>query len=301
MKKNLFFAFLFSLFLFVNTNAFDVKIDSSEKEININDTFSLKIEVDLWNSKEVQINEIKWLENFQTISSSTSQSSSYKTQIINWETKKVSKQISYISLILKPLEKWDFYLWPVLLSDWTEKKESNSLKIQVSWDKKSAVINDFEKKLKWNDKYKNDFWKDHKIWFTAFLILFFILFFLLALSFFTYKYFSIIKKDIIDLFYKKKKEEINTDFISFEKEKVTIYPDLEDKDFIEKTEKILKTKLKIKYNLSEFKTLQEALNLLSDDLSDKETLVKITDLLNKLKYSNILISKVEILDLVKKI
>jgi len=91
--------------------------------------------------------------------------------------------------------------------------------------------------------------------------------------------------------------------LDFESIEEIVYPEITDNDFVLKIEKILKTKINKKYHINSFenKTYTEIISEIDNNLVDKEVILKIVDNLNKIKYSNILVNKSEILDLVKKI
>ena len=103
--------------------------------------------------------------------------------------------------------------------------------------------------------------------------------------------------------YINKNHNHNNDIIDFEKEskKNIIFPDINDDDFINKIDEILKQKLYIKYKIKDIKnkTYENIINNIEISSQDRDELNKIIKQLNELKYSNIIISKSLLLELIK--
>ncbi len=135
MKKILLFISLFFWF-FLDTSAFNAHLSVSSNNLNINDNLYLRIEVsDSINFKDIKLENIEWIKNFEIISTSHSQSFSSKYTLINWKLKKNSKQIYYIDIVLKPRKNWKIVLWPAEISSLDIIKKTNVEKISVVWKK----------------------------------------------------------------------------------------------------------------------------------------------------------------------
>jgi hypothetical protein len=124
----LFFSFNLQIF------AFEARISLNRNDINISDYFTLQIEVQMDDWKNLEIAEIKWLEQFELVSRTQSQSSSTSISVVNWKAETVSRFVSIISLVLQPKSEWEFILWPVIIAWEDETQETNSLIISVSWE-----------------------------------------------------------------------------------------------------------------------------------------------------------------------
>ncbi|MDR2411058.1 MAG: hypothetical protein LBD88_00100 [Candidatus Peribacteria bacterium] len=87
----------------------------------------------------------------------------------------------------------------------------------------------------------------------------------------------------------------------FENEEMEVYPRVSGKNFVLDIEKVFRNKLSKKYGIK--KSYDEISNLLNNDLIDsenKKVLRDIVDNINKLKYSNVLVDKAKLLEMVKK-
>lgn len=96
-------------------------------DIKINENFVVSIDVETTFSWDLEISNIKWLEQFITLW----QENSNQVSIINWE--KSSKYTLKISL--QPTKSWDFEIWPAELKIWDEVINSNTVKLKVSSEK----------------------------------------------------------------------------------------------------------------------------------------------------------------------
>lgn len=272
---------------------FDWNINIDKKNIDINETINLNISIktDIW--WNIEISEIKWLDNFDIIWQSQSQSSSTQVEIINWKSETKTFISHILELTLRPKSKWDFEIWPASIKNWNNEIVTNSIKVKVSWDKifiqPNQNINNIQNITPKNNDNYNEIKIKKEDYTPYFLVLIMII-----LSFIIY---YIIKKNN-ELIEENKVPEEKVDFE--EKEINTLeYPEINDEKFIEKVDNILKMKISklLKINIKN-ETYYEI--MLKYDLKDKkEILEKIIPLFNKLKYSNILVSKQEILDLLK--
>lgn len=325
MKKIIISA-LILFFICFNVYWFDWKISIDKDSVNINDPLTLNISItSTWNTN-IKIKEIKWLEKFDILSKSESQSSSISSININWETKNETKTNYSINMVLQAHEKWDFEIWPAIIEENWKNISTNSIKIKVYWEKMKMlspnipninnntnwIHNDLDKifdnifeELKPNyqkevkefdnldnvDKPKN---RDYILYFLAVF---------LALLIISIIY--ILKKDNEKLLEKVKKLESKLNKEE-EKEKNNqienqIYPEVDDENFKEKIEKILRVKMENIINTKiENKTYTEILS--NYDFKEKTEIIEnIIMLINKLKYSKDFVDKNEIIELVKKL
>lgn len=296
IKKISLLSILFISFL-PNIYAFDATISATKDKINLNDYTKLRIQVELKDEKNVEIKEIKWIENFDILSNTQWSSSSSNIVVVNWQTKTETKSVNYIDLTLSPKKAWNYILWPAILTDWTNSKETNSLNISV--DDKKIINDDFH----WNRGFERE-----QNWDYLEVIFSIIALFLLIITFWIiYKFYPDFYNKHFENFKNKylKKSGNNIEKINEESQetKELIYPEISDIDFAEKINVILRNKLKNKYYIENIdaKSYNEIYELLPEDIEDKQKLKNIIDTLNKLKYSNLDLEKNEILELVRNI
>lgn len=333
IKKILIFIWLFLLFI-TNTFAFDANLKVDKTNLDINDVLNLRVELSSTEWWEIAIKQIKWLEKFNLISQSQSQSSSSSVVVVNWKTQSQTKTTINLDLILKPKNKWDFEIWPAILSKGKEEIKTNKIEIKVS---SNWVLLNTQKNIKvqkniWNSVTTNiwNFWKNNVLdkeietydnvekknfWNYSILILFIVILFITLIWF----YFIFKKKDILQKNIKKsdlKKEAKYEDKDSEKEEKDIInkedpvleieektkeikYPELNEENFISKIEGIFREKIKNKFNIKniETKTLEE----ISKNIEKNEKIDTLIELINKAKYSNYIWNNEKILELVKEL
>lgn len=300
MIKKISLLIILFISFFSSIYAFDATISTTKDKINLNDYTKLRIQVELRDEKNVEIKEIKWIENFDILSNTQWSSSSSNIVVVNWQTKTETKSINYIDLTLSPKKAWNYILWPAVLTDWTNSKETNSINISVD-DKK--IVND---DLRSNRNFEREQNWDHiEIIFSIIALSLLLITFWIIYKFypnFYNKYFDILKTRTNKYL---KKSENNIEKINEESEesKEIIYPEISDIEFAEKINVILRNKLKNKYYIENIdaKSYNEIYELLPEDIEDKQKLKTIIDTLNKLKYSNLDLEKNEILELIKNI
>ncbi len=329
---------IFTIFFSLFSRAFwmDVSVSTDKNQIQQWEVFNLKIEIE-WNlSSGFQVWEIKWLENFEVLGKSQSQSSATKTVIVNWQTQTESQTIYSIFYTLKWIDKWDFTLWPISISNSENSIITNPINIKVSSDGIfSNIVPENEIKVSWNNFYESKI-SNSKVrkgeWLEV-LINVFLFFIWVVLLFLLFLYFK--NKEKIDLLIKnlmnksgdknetlldnrvdENIDNINKTYVSAEikdkseveskleeeKENIDIYPDLEDEDFISKLEDIFLCKLKEKFNIEwiENKTYVDILwELEGVSYYEKEKIKMLGNLFNKAKYSNIWVEKEELLGIIK--
>ncbi|MDD2907532.1 MAG: BatD family protein [Candidatus Gracilibacteria bacterium] len=300
LKKISFISIL--LFTYIgSTYAFDATISTTSDKINLNDYTKLRIQVELNDEKNVEIKEIKGLENFDILSNSQGSSSSSNVVIIDGKAKTETKSVNYIDLTISPKKSGNYILGPAIVTDGNITKETNSLNISV----------DGKKIVKSNSHLNREFEKKGDDDFIIGIILFIFLLITVLFLGIVYKFYP----DLFNKYYELLKNKFNTIFsinagnATNEKNEIEVdlseinYPEISDLDFAEKINVILRKKLKNKYYIENIdsKSYNEIYELLPQDLADKANLKNIIDTLNKLKYSNLDLEKNEILELVKKI
>lgn len=292
------------LFLFFSNVVFsyEAQISSDKEELEVWET--LRLEVNLKNLEElwkVEISKINWIENFDVIWSSQSSKIISQSKVVDGKFEEQRETVTSLVLTLEPKKAWSFSLWPVVLDDWTEKKETNSLKINVSKTKIKPKLEDQkeQKRLVSEENFqkqysekstKTDNTLDNKIYFIIILALLtlFLIVIIIMRAYLSRKW----KEEDLD------KNLENTDKIENTEEEIVELPDVEDEKFIEKIEKILKKEISLRFNLK-FKDKDISDIFKEIDFSNNKDLEEINALLNKSKYSNLELDKTEILEKVK--
>lgn len=288
--KKLIFLIVFYFLSSLNLYSFDANISVTKEEIWLKDNTKLRIQINHDNTKNIEIKEIKWIDNFIILNKTSWTSSSSNIVIVDWKTTSQSKTIDFIDLTLSPKKSWNFNIWPVIVETSEEKKETNIISINVSESYKQKHEN-------------NDFKKDIKDDYLILIILLFSLIFSLGLAYY-------FKKELFNNFFEKYKNKLIKNDQKIEEKVQEVkseifldFPSFDDQDFAKKINYIFINKIKSKYYIEniEKKSNEEIHALIPDDLYDKEIIWKIIFILNRLKYSNEDIEKNEIIDLLKKI
>lgn len=288
--KKLIFLIVFYFLSSLNLYAFDANISLTKEEIWLKDNTKLRIQINHDNTKNIEIKEIKWIDNFIILNKTSWTSSSSNIVIVDWKTTSQSKTIDFIDLTLSPKKSWNFNIWPVIVETSEEKKETNIISINVSESYKQKHQN-------------NDFKKDIKDDYLILIILLFSLLFSLGLAYY-------FKKELFNNFFEKYKNKLIKNDQKIEEKVQEVkseifldFPSFDDEDFAKKINYIFINKIKSKYYIEniEKKSNEEIHALIPDDLYDKEIIWKIIFILNRLKYSNEDIEKNEIIELLKKI
>lgn len=292
------------LFLFFSNVVFsyEAQISSDKEELEVWET--LRLEVNLKNLEElwkVEISKINWIENFDVIWSSQSSKIISQSKVVDGKFEEQRETVTSLVLTLEPKKAWSFSLWPVVLDDWTEKKETNSLKINVSKTKIKPKLEDQkeQKRLVSEENFqkqysekstKTDNTLDNKIYFIIILALLtlFLIVIIIMRAYLSRKWWE--KELNKDLENKQEQENIEEEIVEL--------PDVEDEKFIEKIEKILKKEISLRFNLK-FKDKDISDIFKEIDFSNNKDLEEINALLNKSKYSNLELDKTEILEKVK--
>ncbi len=314
--------------------AFNASLQLNKSEININDYVNLRVEISSTQWWEIWIIDIKWLDNFDLISQSQSQNSSTNIVSVNWKIQNETKTTINLDLTLKPKVKWEFTLWPATLEwNWWEVL-TNSVKIKVWWD--SLFVNSNQNKINnlwiqnnpqkdikietYNDIEKRNFDNNDD------------LYLLLIILLITWIWLYLLNKNnpnlLVKILWNKKENwskkenwnkdkdkdkdkeyiESNNKKINFENIEKINYPEINDSNFIQKIDIILREKIKNNYGVKNIKklTFDEILEIIKQDIK-KEKDIKEKDveeliiLLNKAKYSNNIWNNSKILELLKEI
>lgn len=310
--KNIFKSFLFIWLFFAfisNIFAFDANLQLDKKQTDINDYIKLRLEISSQEWWEIWVTDIAWLENFEIISQSQSQSSETSMVIVDWKTQKKISTTHNLDLVLKAKTKWDFEIWPATLKKDDQEIKTNTVDIKVSWE--NLFVNNNHLNINtssWNsntnqnnikkvqdksiekfDDVKKEEFNNKKEIFVFILILFLV---------WTWFYLTLINKTKTLKNTEKKEEEQEIDFDKVQKE--IIYPEVNEDDFINKITIVFKQKLQEKYKIQkvENKTFDE---ILSEIKEDKDKIQNIVSIINKAKYSDIIWDNSKILNLIKEI
>ena len=107
---------IFSNFYF-NAYAISIEVTTDKNNLTVWETFNLNIDIE-WNIDwNLNLWEIEWLENFDLLHTSQSQSNSSKIVIINGKAEHESKILYSINYTLLANKQWDFTIWPITLSN----------------------------------------------------------------------------------------------------------------------------------------------------------------------------------------
>lgn len=127
--------FLIYVFYFSSCFALDATIKVDNDDIDINDYINLKIEIDSSINADINIEKIAWIEDFEIIRQSQSQSSSMSSVNINWKIEVKNNYKYILNIILKAKSKGEFMIWPAIINSNNVSINTNSVNINVSWEK----------------------------------------------------------------------------------------------------------------------------------------------------------------------
>lgn len=291
----------------VNALDADIKINTNSTDINDYIVLTISIDTSWWN--DILVKEVKWLENFELINQTQSKKSSSSIVIVNWQTKENTKVIHNLVLTLKWKDKGNYVLWPAIVQEGGEEIITNSVEIEITWDRlflnnnhlnidlsesndtvdNSVLDNNKDNHFKdWDiisnnnliNKSVSESDKDIFILLLSLLVMWIILYFFLKNNNeLIWKNYKDIKKDDVNF-------NQNEDRLELIKEKEYTYPDILSDNFIEEISDIFKTKIAVKYGIKSIKKLswEEILDFIRDK-NDISNVKEIILLLNKLKYS----------------
>ena len=319
MKRFLIFIGLFFLFLW-HTFALETNLSVDNSVSNINEYLNIRLQISSDDLASIKQIKILWLDDFEKVWQSQSQSSSSKVVMINWKTESKTTTIINFDLQLKPLKNWEFEIWPAIIDTWSWEIKTNVVKVKIDWTNIWIWNNNF---LNWNNLINNkNIWNKNLGQMQKFvstekqskseinlgeyknnnelylLILVLILawvwwYFLIKNDSWTYKNNKEKKMDNLE---DEKSGEEEQDFEIIEK---IIYPEINDNDFVKKTEKALRLKLKEKFNLKNIDSL--TFDEIEKQIWNKLDLSELFAMINKAKYSNIITDYSKILDKIKEI
>jgi len=325
MKKilKIFIFIWFFVSLISNSFALDAKISLDKNTSDINNPINLRVEISSDEWWQIDNIDIKWLEKFKQIWQSHSQSSSTQIVVINWITRQKTTTTINLDLSLEAQKTWEFEIGPAILKMWTGTIQTNSVKIKITWNKiqwikqNSPIIpflkGDEQKEDKQEDEEKNiekkEEIKTYEIEKNNNELYLFILILILSGIWFYF----IVKNKVPPLTppYKGGGQSQKTPLltkeglgvvseIDFEEKKVEIsFPEIDDKDFIKKSEIALREKLKQKFNIKNIDSL--TFEEIQENIWNKMDLKDLLDMLNKAKYSNIITDNSTILEKIKEI
>jgi len=138
MKKVL--IFLASIFLFSKAFALDVSLNVNKTKVNINNPFQLTIQISSDKNGNIQIKDIKWLNNFKIIWQSQYQTYSSSLININWKIKQKITTNYNVVFTLLPKNKWDLTLWPAIISFNNKIYKTNKVQITVYGTKTPNIM-----------------------------------------------------------------------------------------------------------------------------------------------------------------
>lgn len=324
-----------------NIYAFDANLQIDKKDTDINEPVNIRVEVSSEQWWQIWVKEIKWLDNFEIINQSQSQSSASNVVIVNWKTETKTESKVNLDLTLKAKVKWDYEIWPAILSDWSGEVTTNTVKVNVTGD--NLYVNNNHVNINNNNNQANnnnwninntkqdkdyiwDYEKVDKKNFNDNASLYLLLWVILIIIIFIYLTFKKNPELIEKLMMKNddKNEELtnaeynNQNNIITETqdnkveekliEKQTIqnitnidYPEIIAENFISNINNIFKQKLSQKYNIWNIENKTFEEILWYVNDENIENVKEIISLLNKAKYSNRSWDNEKILELVKNI
>ena len=106
----------FSLFIIFMSSVFaDISIELSSDKTSaiVNENFTLDIKVKNDWGKDLNIEDIKWIENFNKVSQRNYFTSSNINWVVNLETS--------LQFVVNWINPWEYSIWPVVLNDWEKK------------------------------------------------------------------------------------------------------------------------------------------------------------------------------------
>lgn len=334
MKKILLWFMLF-IFGISSVFAFDASLSTNTTNANINSSIQLTLKLSVDQNAQVKIAKIKWLENFDVVWQRQFQSSSSQVTIVNGQTKSVNTTTYTLILSLSAKKSWDYTIWPAILEIWNKTYKTNQVDVKITWAKimlnntqnyqpqqnsqtqknkihnpvwwvrtlqqssQQPKIKDFENEVK--KMQPND---NSKIFLIIALLIFIWLIIVIQIYINSKKEDTILlqeeEKWDIKVIEKEEKEieQLKKNKIDFEKQQL-LYPNIDDKDFESKLDRVFRQKLTQKFNIlnAYTKTYSEILSLVNSDEKVKE----IINWLKLLKYSNLVIDIEKLLTLVKEL
>ncbi len=304
-----------------------INLYTDKKNYNINESINLNVEIKTdWNWT-LTIQSLSWLDFFTIVG----QSKANSFTSINWNSQLQMK----LMYSLKAKKEWDFILWPLVIKNDNEIIKSDFVKISIRWKKILLWNSSIIKWNNWNNIL--DDWDSADVWKKLHLqennwknvIMFFLVIVFIWLVYFLFtklsskkiieikklfiKYKNIVL-DKIKFFYKSNESFFtkfkNVKFISksvdkektIDKEEKISLPDINSESFLQDSEKIIKIIIEQKFNIFLWKNL--TYNEIIKELEHKNINKKYISIIKKLfeifykwKYSNLIVDKKMVLDL----
>lgn len=291
---------ILALFLSFFSQVFSLssEIFVDKEEVAIWENFRLTLTIkNSENLENIEISQFNNLENdFDIIWQS--QPNKFFSQVvnINWKLEEKREIITDYTFTLSPKRVWNFEIWPIIVSEWDLKNETNSLKIKVFENEIKPNFDDnyvlTDKKQEKIEEKKSIVFDKKIIYFIIFLIIFLIWIFIIYRKYFSSKKVKNLEKEID---FSEKIEEKKSDFSEKDEDFEKIL-NLENKEFFIKIEKILKNFIFSNYSLE---TKNKSISDIISDIKNpekKEFLKKINENLNKIRFSDLEIDKTEIIE-----
>jgi len=329
VEKILLFLWLFFLFLW-HTFALEASLDLDKKVSSINDYLNLRLQISSDDLASIKQIKIAWLDNFEKLWQSQSQSSSSQIVIINWKTQQKTMTTVNLDLTLKPLKTWEFEIWPAIIDTWSWEIKTNTIKVKIDWTNiwiwnnnvgappvgaqngnnniwnnisgqtqrsapttKNVVVNPSVHSEINLDDYKQN---NKELYILLIILVLFSLWFYYLLKNNKQTLEKTEKQDSQQGGFSPLKTEQEQDF---EEKQEIEYPETDEKDFIKKAEKALRKKLEQKFNIKNIDSL--TFDEIEKEIQDKLDLKELFAMINKAKYSNIITDYSKILEKIKEI
>ncbi len=314
MKKifKIFIFILIFVYIIWNAFAFDAQMQVDKTNVWLWETFNLRFEVKTATWGNISIKDIKNINNFNIVWKSQSSSSATQIVVENWKTKSKSITTYDLDLVLQAKNKWKFELWPAIINQNWKDIKTNSVSVNVT---DVPIINNTSNNNVVNSWVNNSLRKK-----TIEKYDYNIIYFLLIIIWIVWTLFYLNKKWLLFDNSIKKIEDNNIDTennnIKDEKkitdnedeikevnieeiEKTFSYPEINDIDFNNKIDEIFRKKLESKFWIWNiyWLTYEEILK----KTWNKQEIKDVVDLLVKIKYSNVILDKNKLLELIKDI
>lgn len=111
---------IFIPFVFADTT---IELSTDKLSVPVNEDFTLNVKIKNDWSKDLNVESITWIENFNKVS----QKSIFNSSNINW----VANVETSLQFVLNWINPWEYSLGPVVISDWKNKFSSNVVKITI--------------------------------------------------------------------------------------------------------------------------------------------------------------------------
>lgn len=290
---------LLSIFCFTQTYALTSSLEIDKNKAQVDERVWLKLTINSWENEQINVKEIKWIENFDILGQS--QSSSFSN--INWKTNSVIE----LEFSLSPKKKWNYEIWPIVLNDGKTDILTNSVKVEISWEK-MFLNNTNTNNINIKNNPKTNLWNlsppeeeikkfEEKSDYKIFLLILIISLLIIIV------YFSLKKLNTSPLASQIQPSPLpplprgrgeNNDYD-------IIFPNINDDDFIWKIDELIKQKITNKYYIdTKTKSYSQILELI-ENKNDKQKFKEIFDIIIQAKYSNTITNNEKLLEIIKEV